>query len=142
MLGSAVLEVAIGLVLVYLMLSLVCSSINEFIGRLLNWRANTLKAGIASMLDDLKDSDGQPVGSKFYENPLIRGLIGKGKAWTRNNIDPTYIPSRAFAQALLNHLAPSYKDVPQTFDTVRRAVGNLPDSDMKTSLLGLLDSAQ
>src|SRR5262245_12148419 len=128
MFGSAVLEVAIGLVLVYLLLSLVCSSVNEFIGRLLDWRARTLAAGVRSMLDDLKDSRGELVGTTFFRSPLVRGLTGKGNAWNGSDIQPTYIPARVFALALLDCVAPSEKGVPQTFDTVRHAVGNLPDS--------------
>jgi hypothetical protein len=71
MFGSGVLEVAIGLMLVYLLLSLVCSAINEFVGRLLNWRSSTLEVGVKAMLADLKDSQNRIVGDIIYSNPLI-----------------------------------------------------------------------
>jgi len=142
MFGSAVLEVAIGLTLVYLLFSLVCSAINEFIARLLKWRSKTLEDGIKSMLGDLEIGGGQLVKDKIYNTPLFKGLIGKGKAWTGRDIKPTYIPSRTFALALLDVVAPSQKDKVDTFDSVRAKVGSLHDTGMKQSLLGLLDSAE
>src|SRR5207245_1917599 len=142
MFGSAVLEVAIGLTLVYLLFSLVCSAINEFIARLLKWRSKTLEDGIKSMLGDLEIGGGQLVKDKIYNTPLFKGLIGTGKAWTGRDIKPTYIPSRTFALALLDVVAPSQKDKATTFDSVRATVSNLPDTEMKKSLLGLLDSAE
>src|SRR6266700_228292 len=135
MFGSVVLEVAIGLTLVYLLFSLICSAINEFIARLLKWRSKTLEDGIKSMLEGLTDAEGKSVANRIYDTPLIRGLIGKGKALTKTDLKPTYIPSRTFALALLDIVAPSQKDRPATFDSVRTSIGNLPDSKMQKSLL-------
>lgn len=44
MFGSTILEVAIGMVFVYLLLSLVCSAVNEFIEAPMKRRARKLKA--------------------------------------------------------------------------------------------------
>jgi hypothetical protein len=142
MFGSTVLEVCIGLTLVYLLLSLVCSSINEFIGRLMSWRSRMLEAGIKAMLQGLKDSKNQDVGTKIFANPLIKGLIGEKMAWTRRDLKPTYIPSRTFALALLDIVAPSPTTGPSTFTSVRSTVAALPATDMRTSLLGMLDAAE
>ncbi len=49
------LEVAIGLSLVYLMLSLVCTAANEFLAQWFNSRATTLKEGIDSLLRDVTE---------------------------------------------------------------------------------------
>lgn len=55
MLGSNVLEVAIGLVFIYSLLSLLCSTINELIcAFLLQWRGKTLEESLKNMLDDPK----------------------------------------------------------------------------------------
>ncbi len=69
MFGSDVLEVAIGVVFIYMLLSLLCSTINEqVIARFLNLRAKTLEEGINNMLDDsewvkqLWETPGPPYG--------------------------------------------------------------------------------
>jgi len=69
MFGSTVLEVCIGLALVYLLLSLVCSSINEFIGRVLSWRSTMLEAGVKTMLQELIGL-GQVLASIELPRPL------------------------------------------------------------------------
>jgi hypothetical protein len=71
MFGSYILDVAIGLVFVYMLLSLLCSTINEqVITRILALRAKTLEAGIQNML-----ADPQGVLTKqVYGNSLIKGL--------------------------------------------------------------------
>ena len=48
MLGSVVLDIAIGLVFVYLLLSLVCSAVREGVEARLKRRAVHLEAGIGS----------------------------------------------------------------------------------------------
>ena len=49
------LEVAIGLVFVYLMLSLVCTAANELLSQWFNSRATTLKVGIDALLRNVTD---------------------------------------------------------------------------------------
>jgi hypothetical protein len=72
MFGSYILDVAIGLVFVYMLLSLLCSTINEqVITRILSLRAKTLEAGITNML---ADPQGKELVNQLYENPLIKGL--------------------------------------------------------------------
>src|ERR1041384_6709225 len=65
MLENAALDVAIGLVLMYLMLSLLCTAINEYIATKLKIRANTLADALQTMLDD------PAVRTKFYQHGLI-----------------------------------------------------------------------
>jgi hypothetical protein len=134
MFGSTVLEVAVGLALVYLLLSLMCSSINEFFTRMMDWRSKDLEAGIKSLLGDLRTNQGD-VSALFYTNPLIRGLIQGGV------LKPTYIPSVTFRQALLDIVAPPSGANPRDLPAIRQGVAALPDSQMKTTLLGLIDAA-
>jgi hypothetical protein len=51
MFGSTVLDVAIGMVFVYLLLSLLCSAVNEYMEATLNYRAKNLQKGIQLLLD-------------------------------------------------------------------------------------------
>ncbi len=97
MFNSTVLEVAIGLAFVYLLLSLICSAINEFIARWFQLRSDKLEKGIQRLLVDLKikqDDKEVSISDILYQNPLIQGLTIDGKK-------PTYIPSATFVEALL-----------------------------------------
>jgi hypothetical protein len=97
--GSEILDVAIGLILIFLLLSLVCSSVKEAIETVFKYRARDLEHGIREMFGDIGRKDLIP---KFYRNPLINGLF-KGH-YNPNNIRnlPSYIPSRTFALAVID----------------------------------------
>lgn len=97
MLGSSILDVAVGLVFVYLFLSLISSVVTEWISRLMSLRAVTLESGIRKLLND---PDGNGLTQKFYDHPLIKGI-------TRDGHKPSYIPSRLFALALIDIIAPA-----------------------------------
>ena len=106
------LDVAIGLVFVYLLLSLICSSLHEGLESLLRNRANDLEAGIRILLGDprppgwkswlpwAKSLKSGTITAVFYRHPLIRCLFRDEKDL------PTYIPARNFSLALLDLLAP------------------------------------
>jgi hypothetical protein len=95
MFGSNVLDVAIGVALIYLLLSLVSSSIREMIAGFFKTRAKLLKEGIDELLGDLAKA--------FYEHPqisvLYRGTYEKAKS--AKDL-PSYIPARNFALAVLD----------------------------------------
>jgi len=67
MINNAALDVAIGVTLMYLMLSLLCTVVNEFIATQLDLRAKTL----ATALNQLIDSD--VVRNAFYDHGMIAG---------------------------------------------------------------------
>ncbi len=102
MFGSTVLEVAIGLVFVYWLLSLLCSAINEqVIVPLLNLRAKFLEEGIKNMLDD---PQGDKLVKQLYESPLIRGLSRKTLSGQLRK--PSYIPADTKNSSIPQALAP------------------------------------
>jgi hypothetical protein len=109
MFGSNVLEVAIGLVFVYLLLSLLCSTINEqVIARFFALRAKTLEEGITNML---ANSQGKELVNQLYENPLIRGLSQNAASGKPRK--PSYIPADTFALALMStKVVQTYKVTP------------------------------
>lgn len=92
MLGSVVLEVMIGLALVYLLLSLVCSTIQEAFAAWLNWRGKMLRDAIARLL-----ADSAELTKALYEHSLVDALGKTGR-------DPSYIPNRTFTEALVGIL--------------------------------------
>src|SRR3954447_23941024 len=72
MLGSEILEVAIGLVLVFLIASLTATTIREIIEAVLKTRAIHLERGLRQLLDD---PDGKGVTSELFDHPLLFGLF-------------------------------------------------------------------
>lgn len=109
MFGSNVLEIAIGLVFVYLLLSLLCATINEqVIARFFALRAKTLEEGITNML---ANSQGKELVNQLYENPLIRGLSQNAASGKPRK--PSYIPADTFAVALMStEVVQAYKNNP------------------------------
>lgn len=95
MFGSTVLEVAIGLVFVYVVMSLLCTGLNELVARVFRWRANMLKEGIQNLLGDI---DGKGLTDKLLKHPLIKGLTRE------KSVDdlPKWITAPTFISALLS----------------------------------------
>jgi hypothetical protein len=137
MFGSDILDIAVGLIFVYLLLALVCSAVNELIARIFALRSKTLEAGIRNLLQGKTDPQGKELLSLFYEHPLIRGLYRQG---TKRR--PSYIPARTFALALMDILTPANKDGSRVFEDIRRMVEDLEPSDMKMWLASLMIGAE
>lgn len=72
MFGSQALEVAIGLTLVFLLVSLVLTAVREGIEAVQKTRAADLEKAIAELLGD---RDGTGLRKKLYEHPLIFALF-------------------------------------------------------------------
>jgi hypothetical protein len=89
------LDIAIGLSFFYLLLSIVCSAIQEVIARVANLRARDLEKGLRALLRDEEEV------RAFYEHPRIRSLRDPSTGRM-----PSYVPSRAFALTVLDTLAP------------------------------------
>ena len=132
MFGSAILEAAIGLILIYLFLSLVVTAVQEAIAAHLRWRAENLYDGVRELLCDPKDKQG--FAEKIYEHPLIYSL-SKGPEGK-----PSYIPSRTFALALLDLIHPTDATQPRELATIRTAIKKLPPA-LQQSLTVLLDES-
>lgn len=87
---GVIIEVAIGLIFIWLILSLSTIQIQEWVASLLKFREKDLEKSIGQMLANPKLTE------EFYNHPFIRALFEKpGKK-------PAYIPPREFAQALFN----------------------------------------
>ena len=99
MLGSSIIDIAIGLIFVYLLLSLICSAGNEIIERWSKKRSKDLERGVLEMLRDPN------LVASLYTHPLIYSLFPKPYQTGGSNL-PSYIPSRNFALALMDIVAP------------------------------------
>jgi len=101
--NSTVLDVAIGLVFVYLLLAILCTAANEWLAALTKTRAKFLKKGLMQLLDNQPTSkDGSPDEfiKEFFLHPLITGMMKDDK-------DPAYLSARTFA-AVVTDLVTAY----------------------------------
>jgi len=113
MFGSETLDVIIGLIFVYLICSLVCSAIKEWIAKLLDFRAVDLEKELIKMLDgDVKD--------KLYNHPFIKAITRHPK-WIERIFKrpgrPSYIDSKLFSMALTDILMRAGKTPETKTDT-------------------------
>ena len=74
MFGSTILEVGMGLILIYLVLSLVCTAINEQISQALSLRGETLWNAVKQLLGD---PAGTGLARDLFNNHLVRSQISK-----------------------------------------------------------------
>jgi hypothetical protein len=101
MLGSSVLEVAIGVVFVYLLLSLICTALNEGISSLINKRGKNLFEGVKNLLNDPEFSG---LAQQVYHHGLVDGLSQNGSDPKVKTRLPSYMHSSNFSLALLDIL--------------------------------------
>jgi hypothetical protein len=92
MFNSGILDVAIGIVFIYLLVSLIVTAANELIAAIFKMRGRILWQGLCTLLPNGKGKD--DIAGKIYRHPLIEGL-SHGRR-------PSYIPSRTFTLALLD----------------------------------------
>jgi hypothetical protein len=130
MFGSQILEVVIGLVVVYLVLSIGCSGIKEVFASLFALRAKTLEMAIRNMLK----GSATDYTSKIYGHSLIASTAPEGQK-------PSYISARSFALALFDIVAPAIPGQPQTITSLRTAVSQIPEEKLRSTLLNFIDSS-
>ncbi|RMG85101.1 MAG: hypothetical protein D6712_10070, partial [Chloroflexi bacterium] len=117
MLNSAILEVIVGLIFVYSLLSILVTQINSLLSNLMNLRAKHLRDGLADLLRDPQ------LQAKVMSHPLINILQG--------SVDPlanlTAEEARAIVQGELNKVGwvPSDTFVNVLMDTVKDEADNL-----------------
>ena len=91
MLDHPVVDVTLGLALLYSVLSLVASVVKEWVSTLLSLRAKNLRKGIGTLIGD-------DCAQRLYGHPLVSTLAKDKKK-------PSYIGAETFASALVDLLA-------------------------------------
>lgn len=131
MLGSTALDVGLGLILVYLVLSLVCSAVNELVSSLFGIRARMLKSGIRRLLSQ----DAKTIKA-FYDHPLVKSVSPGGA--------PSYLSSSIFAATVLDTAIDLSQGAPTAIDDLLRRVkgSDLIGAQLKRSLRTLLGDAK
>lgn len=141
MLGSVVLDVALGLIFVYLLMSLMVTAITEMISGFLKWRAKNLWAGIRNLVDTGQEREWV---DQLYSHPLIQSLSEPAKERKATSAGdkappnaPSYIPSRTFALTLLEILRETGR-ASQSQEPLEETIAKLPNEKLRRTLLALL----
>ena len=139
--NSTTLDVIVGLVFVYLLLAIMCTTINEWLDGMLKTRASNLASGIKQLLDAQPDASGNKDWflQQFYAHPLITGMLAPGKSGEKAY--PSYLPARTFATAVID-IAAAGKPGSIAFADLESGIKALPDGDVKTALLALIQNAR
>jgi hypothetical protein len=150
--GVASLDLLIGLAFIYLLLSLLCSAVQEAIAGMLNLRAKMLEKGIRNMLAGSPNATtGLP--ADIWSHALMKSLF-------KGNRKPSYVPPRTFALALLDTINPeasqpavgppapgttvpsvAHKSSHDVLAALRESISTLPEP-AKNALLPLIDEAR
>src|SRR4051794_5258939 len=126
----AVLDVAIGISFVYLLLSLICTTVNEMIAGGLKTRARFLDKGLTRLLggnDEIK--------RLLYKHPMIQSLAESDSA-----ICPSYIPANKFATVVLDLLSGDGKSAAD-IAAIREGVKKIPSAHLQGTMNAILDKA-
>ena len=117
-----ILDVAIGLSFFYLLIALLCTTLNEMIATWLKSRSRTLEKGIERLVGgDI------PLKDAIYHHGLIRNLASSdgGK--------PSYIPADKFALALMD-IVTGPNHVASNPDALRQGLVAMASSNVKQAL--------
>lgn len=136
MLGSAVLDTAIGIVFIFFVISTLCSSTFSFMARITSMRGRLLQQGLLHMLGD-------DIRAEIINHPLVRDVSLTGTRWYDRffrmfsgckvqpagggrlvpNPCPAYIPPETFTRALLDLVveAAEEKSLNSVFSKLQKA---------------------
>lgn len=158
MFDAPIVQVAVGLIVVFFVFSTLCSGLAELINRALHLRADYLLRGIKSLLngsgpvqmqvlDFQEAAEGaqrmcQPgeLADLLLKLPII-GTLGQqadGDPIVKKNM-PSYLPARTFAAGIMDILIPE-QDGSTTFDQLITRIEQLPEP-ARSSLLAIAKNA-
>jgi hypothetical protein len=142
---SAIVEVGVGLVLVYYIFSYISSGITTWIARIIQLDAKRLEEGLLDLFED-PDRLGD-----IMNHPWVRILRPKKLNLLGNTVNEefedwragkrvTWIPPETFAKVLTDVLAPGEDSLGDIHD-IRRAIIALPPGKLKSHLLGMVNKS-
>jgi hypothetical protein len=102
MFGSDILDVGIGMALLFLMMSLIATAVREAIESYMKSRSTDLEKGLREMLDDRESDNFKGLVGQLYNHPLISSLYKGPLAEAKSGGLPSYIPSKTFVSAFLD----------------------------------------
>jgi hypothetical protein len=138
MFNSAIIEVIVGMIFIYSLLSILVTQVNTLVTNVLNTRAKHLMDGIRQIISD------PVIQAKFLSHPLIQIVPPEKEAMpeevlsaqsaevvsNRQPLSVNYIPPTLFSQALLDIIAAQaarnlYKPL---YDAVERALNGADEA--------------
>jgi len=148
MFGSTILDLAVGLIFTFLIISLITSTATEAISSASGWRANTLLQGIKDLLNDQNFTG---LALSLYNHGLINPQSsGVAEKLADLTTKPSYIDAKQFATALTELTGiSSGVSLPVPQDKVDAVVtdlkgkinGTVTDAQLKQVLNGIVDRA-
>ena len=132
MFNSQILDVAIGLALMFLFQSILISGINDLLVSLLSVRGKILKTFLISALKskDAKDT----LFVQISTSPFINSL-------KRNNKFPAEITSRNFSDAIIELIIREDASKEPYINKIKNNIETLPDSEFKSILITRLNES-
>ncbi|MFN7611114.1 MAG: hypothetical protein ACK5QX_09305 [bacterium] len=150
------LDIALGMVFVFLIFSLCVTALNEFVAAALSSRARWLRKGITALLakpgagaaDNRSNAppakdEAKPVDvDQVYRSPFISAL-GRGPLKSfQLRFAPSYVPPWTLVKGMLDAANGAVGTALGTFEQVKEAVTKLPDrSPIKVTLQDLIARA-
>ena len=131
--NSTILEVIVGVIFVYLLLSILCTSANEWVAALTRRRGKMLRKGIQQLLEKQRiQDDGKEDGflDEFYEHPLISSMM-------HDKNHPAYLAPRTFV-AVVTDILTAAKPGSVEFRDFEDGAKALPDGNVKKTILALV----
>ena len=143
MLGSGVLDTAIGLVFVFLLVSMLVTIANEIISAVFLSRAKWLRVGVDRLL-------GSEWAQRLYDHPLIEGSATVAGShppgpWSVRGSGPSYIPSRSFANVLLDLVRRGDSTIQEAAQKLQAALDSVPRGsgsadELKQRVIGAVET--
>jgi hypothetical protein len=133
MFNSAIIDVAIGMVLSFLAVSLAASAITEAISSFMKLREKTLLKGVQDLLND---QDFTGIARDLYNHALVNPLAsGTAKTFEDLTHKPSYIDSRQFALAIYGKLSENAGS--PKGESPADVIAKIPDPQLKTAMESL-----
>jgi hypothetical protein len=155
MFGSTVLEVATGMVFVFLLVSLICSQVGNKISEALNWRARDLERGIRELLLGgekdtlLKDLYNTfhvqqfktviaPAAEWMLKQPALKNLVFiHNQDPKKPDLGPASLPAQSFALGIVQALVPDDVGVTSLTNFQAAVQAKMQPSPLKEALLAV-----
>lgn len=123
------LDVAIGLTLIYLGVSLFVTIINEYIAQLLNLRGKQLYDSLNKLIDN------DDIRKTLRQSPALESFFSEQRKFASSYVDP-----QIFAQILIGSISATGNSA-SAMSKITQVIENLPNSPLKTQLQGLVLTA-
>jgi hypothetical protein len=132
MFGSNVIDILIGLIVIFLSVGLAVSAGTEVFSHWLSMRPNQLKKALIGMLDGGATAGTEiPAGHWFFDQTLLRSMADWGKKF------PSYMDPKTFSEALLLAIDKDFADktAEELAASLERSLNDLPVNEGVKQLL-------